>query len=202
MYGLTGTVQTGKQELDEVFAEHGIRFINLNIFSAEFRAENKEEYYRLGFKHADFSPLGRRWASYYERFAEIPGLFEKVKALEWPHMIGETKRVLARVHGTAILSWEYLADCQDELPVGHMILAAISTEKLLERLTRKLFELKRDRAAANEEMLKLLRQIRLEPERIQAQVEAVMGTRYTVVDTGGDDWGEEAMRKFLRELKF
>lgn len=198
--GLTGTVQTGKQEFDELFEGLGVRFLNLNRFGNESRVNLHDDYKSLGL-YLDYDENGTRSAKYYEKIVDNPVMFDLVREIEWPFILERACKWLERDRSDLIVvSWEYLPWVCDQIHLDHLILAEVKRDVWMSRIKKKLGILGQSEEASEAEIIRLIKILQMEPERIKMKALEVMPGKITLVDTSGDNWGSDKMKVAATKL--
>ena len=200
LIGVTGSMQTGKQELGPTFERLGFEFLDLNQFADFARVEYRDRYEALGL---GLQPNGKETGLFFQMVAHILGLHRATMEIELPVVARETKKALAGLSTDrpVVVSWGYVYQLLAKLEPEFVLLTQTNQRVWLERLHRRLPQLGGAfEGVTDEQILELAATIEMMPEPIEAAVRAHMGDRYAVVDTSGDDWGAASLIETVSRL--
>lgn len=199
--GVTGTVQTGKSELRNVFEECGWVFHDLNDPQCDLRAKGTERYDLFqsrfpGCIREDGAKTGEFYRSVTSEFYH-PRVHEDLELL--PPVVHEL--IEAAGSQRVVLAWEYLPLIAHAIPLDHTLLFTSDHKIWMERLHIRA----RDRGVKGEITPELIRHmldlLNVWPETIREQVEKHMAGKFTVVDVSPEDWGAQELRTWLLQQK-
>lgn len=194
--GLTGPVQTGKQELGYVFNEFGISFTNLNSEGDLARSTYlKDEFERLVPK--GFYPNGWRNAEYYLKVCQTPGLFDQIMDIELP-VISKYARKSISGGMNVVLSWEYLYLLSNIVYFDHIIIFHCADQnKWYDRLLGK-SKVKGFNNPSKSLIETIIREHYF--DRIIPNSLNIWNDKCILVDTSSDDWGEANLSQVLEKI--
>lgn len=197
--GLAGSIQSGKTELEHVYSEFGLKFINLNLEGDRARSSYMKPLFEE-LVPGGFMPNGKKNVNFYGKVAQTPGMFDHIMSIELPIIQEYALNSIKNNHsGTLLLSWEYLYLLAPVINFDKIILLNCQDQDVW---FRRLAIRSAERGLPNPPMDFLLDV--LEKNGLTTIVSTTIKTWPTeclVVDTSTDDWGAENLRRALAVIQ-
>lgn len=203
--GLTGPLQSGKQELAPVLTALGYAFLDLNKLAEQVRISDPEVHARYAQLQllAGLDPAGKRGMIYYQKVFHVDGTHQAVMAVELPAVMRRTRSAIESMPGAGplVVNWGYLYKMLETVAPDHILIYRSRQEVWHRRIKRRMMQggWPSDQILGDNQIAEFLTRTEMEPERIIATVREY-NAPFSVVDTSGDDWGESELRSTFRRL--
>lgn len=202
--GVTGPMQSGKQEVGEVWGTLGWHFLDLNPFVNEVHRRDRDGLYaRVGLAPLGLTPDGSETAFYYQKLYRDPDAHAIVQPHEAEYVRNRVCELLPTLpHERIVLSWGYLFQIHRWFSLDHLLIFEAKREVWLNRVRRAWARLSQAQTSfSDDEILALARKIEMDPDQIREEIEeSTRPGSWSIVDTSADDWGESALRAELQRL--
>jgi len=198
--GVTGSMQSGKQELGPTWERIGYTFVDLNPFADRARLAHFDEYVAMGLGNAIGSD-GKETGAFYGRIQAEPRLHRATMEIEAPFVAQALTEYLASLPqrgAPIIVSWGYLYQLFElGIKVNHVILCRSNRETWVKRIQRRAAEM--GWAGMSEEQVNgLAKLLEMDPDSIQEAVTKAYPDDHHILDTSADDWGEAKLLELIR----
>lgn len=199
---VTGSMQSGKQESALVYAEFGIRFVDLNTFADAARLECRGLYEALGLSDG-IEDNGKENGLFYRKILANPRLHRATMEIEIPAVLRETRELLASHPRGApiVLSWGYAYQLTRSITFDKVLLFRCERPIWRERIRRRGAEMGLPNFP-NEVIDGIASTLEMDPDAIMREVVESVGTERTIVhDTTAPDWNVDGLRAILGSLR-
>lgn len=178
--GITGSMQTGKQENLHRFTHAGWEVLDLNLIAQQWRLSRPRVLCDLGLADK-IEADGRKSRAWYQAVLAQPSLHIHAQAAENQHLI---EMALPQIVPGMVVSWGYLYQLEELLAkLDFLLLFQSDHAEWLARLRRK----------SGIEDDRIIQSLAQAIEMDQATIKGKMMIRFPdtmmTVDTSGDDWG-------------
>jgi len=201
--GVTGTVQTGKMELEEVFRRRGWVFRELNDVACESRVKGtlRHQMYNSRFP-GSLNDEGLKTAAFYTSVTRPFYRKRLAEDIELTELMARRFCTELPPGQRLVLSWEYLAAIAPGIPFDHVLLFTCERARWLERIRSRLRRVGwQGGDPSDDEIKKMVALLGLSPERIHREIKQVMSaSTLTVLDMSFDDWGAARLDEYLGTL--
>ncbi|NTW15615.1 MAG: hypothetical protein HGA38_04610 [Candidatus Moranbacteria bacterium] len=195
--GLTGSMQSGKQELRPLFESHGYVFVDLNRIVNLARLLYPRVYRSRGL---NVTNDGSEGPGYYATLAASPTLHRRIQAMENDFVIRQLAKHLDSIDSDKIvLSWGYLYQLLGFVPVDHLLLFRSDPPIWIERIRKKAASIGFEMTHA--QVNTFAKDIEMDPVEIARSIASkIPADRLSVIDTSAEDYNKNGVDALLGKL--
>lgn len=197
--GVTGSMQSGKQELGKTWRKLGYAFVDLNPLADRARVEHRAAYEALGLDDG-LGEDGKENGKFYAKILADPRLHRATMEIELPFVANAIEGHLAMLpQGTSpiVLSWGYLHQLFTlGVKVDHVILCRPARTTWVSRIQRRAAELGW-RGMTETQVDNMAKILELAPDEVMEAVISAYPDDHSILDTTPEDFGAENLQHLI-----
>lgn len=203
--GVTGSMQSGKQEVGPVWSALGWHWLDLNDLVDDVHRRDRDSFYtELGLAPLGLKPNGRETFFYHQKIYRLPEVHRAAQDHEEAYVLERLLEMLPGINSDRIvLNWGYVYKLLGHgIPFDHVMVFHTQQRVWLDRIHRA----NRERLGwegdplPDDGIIDMAQTIEMDADVIRRRVAEQMGQNWSLIDSSGDDWGEANLRQELVRL--